>query len=162
MSLRVGDEQLLLLPDLFGQLPVQILSRRRRREYGFVDHVADDALEGRKLPLQVAIADWLAIVLAHGRERPGTDRLAPLNCLQVVLEAEPQRPIRGHLKRRRHHEERLVVQVVEVVGNDLFEVLGERLEAAVVVPPRSQVGSVTHRPRVTVVRSRVAISSSCR
>jgi hypothetical protein len=39
----------------------------------------------------------------------------------VVLQAEPQRPVRGHLEGRRYHEERLVVEIVEVISDDLVE-----------------------------------------
>jgi len=63
----------------------------------------------------------LAVVPAHRRERAIPDRLLLFDCLRIVLQAEPERPIDGYLKRRRHHEERLVVEVVEMVSDDLVE-----------------------------------------
>jgi len=106
MLVGAGDEHFLSVPDSFGQLPFQILSRRRPREHAF-DHLTADVFEGRELTLQVAVADWLAIVPVHGCERPVPDLLTLLDCLGVVLQTEPQRLICGHLGDRlqRFHPE---------------------------------------------------------
>jgi hypothetical protein len=47
--------------------------------------------------------------------------VAVLDRLRVVQQAEPQRPVGGHLERRRHDEKRLVVEIVEVIGDDIVE-----------------------------------------
>ena len=69
----------------------------------------------------MTVADRLAVVPAHRRERAVPDCLPLFDCLRIVLEAEPQRPIGGHLECRRHHVERLLVEVVEMVSDDLVE-----------------------------------------
>lgn len=62
MPVGGGDEHLPSLPEPLGEFPFEILSRRRRREYALIDHLTDDVFECRELPLQVAVADWLAMV----------------------------------------------------------------------------------------------------
>jgi len=44
----------------------------------FVEHVSDDIFEGRELPLQVAVADRLAVVPAHRRERAPFPTVSPV------------------------------------------------------------------------------------
>ncbi len=48
----------------------------------------------------MAVTDRLAVVPPNGRERPVPDRLTVVDCLRIVLQAEPQRPVGGHLEGR--------------------------------------------------------------